>query len=73
VHFIQCDTELKESHTVISKAHTSLVSCAAFSQIQNDKLRCATGSYDRYINLYEIDNIKSKNFNSRKNVQLYAK
>jgi len=49
------------------------VSCASFSQIQNNKLRCATGSYDRYINLYEIDNIRNVNFDPKKHVQLYAK
>lgn len=73
VEFNYCDSELKEATTQFGKAHTGSISCIQFSKLVEGKMKCASGSYDRYINLFCIDNITSKDFNPSKDISIYAK
>ncbi len=73
VDFNFCDSDLREAHHSIAKAHTGSVSCLQFSRLSDGRLKCASGSYDRYINLYKINNFGKKEFDPAKDISLYAK
>ena len=72
VDFNYCDSELKCAEVAFSKAHTGSISCIQFSKIVDNKLKCASGSYDRYINLYKIENFGAKEFNPEKDITIFA-
>lgn len=73
VEFNYCDSELRESSHAFAKAHTGSISCIQFSKMLDGKLKCASGSYDRYINLYNISKFTAKDFNPSKDIAIYAK
>jgi hypothetical protein len=73
VEFNYCDSDLKETSHQFPKAHTGSISCIQFSRIVEGKLKCASGSYDRYINLYAVNNFTSKDFNPSKDITIFAK
>lgn len=73
VDFNFCDSDLRDAHHSVSKAHTGSVSCLQFSRLSDGRLKCASGSYDRYINLYRINNFGKKEFDPAKDITLYAK
>lgn len=73
VEFNFCDSDLKENTHSFPKAHTGSVSCIQFSRLSEGRLKCASGSYDRFINLYSIKNFGKKEFDPEKDISLYAK
>lgn len=73
VEFCFCDSELKSASVNLSKAHSGSVSCLQFSRMFDGKLKCASGSYDRYINLYKILNFGTKEFDPAKDITIFAK
>jgi hypothetical protein len=73
VEFNYCDSELRYKDKLFESDHSGSVSCILFSKMQDGLLKCASGSYDRFINLYAIKNFDSKEFNPAVDIQLYCK
>jgi len=73
VVFNFCDSEFKQKDLRVKDAHTGSVSCIQFSKFIDGKLRAATGSYDRYINLYKITNFGTDKFDPNTDIKVYAK
>lgn len=64
----------KYTNKRIKECHSGVVSCLSFSMMdEENKLRCATGSFDRYIYLYNIEDIFLPSFEISRDVTIYAK
>lgn len=75
VKFISSDSELEVTDfDDKSTYHSSNVSCIQFSNPDKDgTIKCATGSFDRYINLWKITNFGKASFDCKKDISLFTR